>query len=95
MNYRPTLAELREISPIWFSKGAKRFSQDVYYKVRIGMKSKKPYLIRLTAGFSDMFTGKKRYHFRINEIEENGKIGELLDYQTTEKDLLNDYLKEL
>lgn len=57
----------------WFDKGNQKFFQDKSYRLQLGS-SGKAYLVRETAGFSDMFDGMKKWHFRINPVLEDYKI---------------------
>ena len=57
----------------WFAKGNQRFFQDMNYRLQLGA-SGKAYLVRGTAGWSDMFDGVKKWHFRINPVSEEYRI---------------------
>ena len=74
-----TLTDIKAANPGWFSSANKRFFNDISYKARHGKATRAPYLVRSTYGWSDMFGGPKRLHYRINLIEDDLTIGELID----------------
>ncbi len=73
-----TIAELRRANPRWFDKANVRFSGDVEYRV-LHSKQGKPYLVRRTYAFTDMFGGKRIAHYRINPIGDSLDILSLDD----------------
>ena len=89
-----TLSDVKEAQPKWFSGENKRFFGDLWYKVRQGKATKKNYLVRETDMWSDMLGGKKTYCYRINTIEEDLKIGHLIDTVFKTEEEVNDWLKE-
>jgi len=74
-----TLAEVRAVQPEWFSAGNKRFFGDVSYKVLHGKITHKPYLIRYTSAWTDMFDQPKSYHYRVNPLADNLEILSMTD----------------
>ena len=74
-----TLSEIKAAQPEWFSRKNKKFFGDVWYKVSQGKVSKKPYLVRATYAWTDMFGQDRKLHYRVNRIDENLEIGELVD----------------
>lgn len=73
-----TLQEVKSKNISWFSPENKKFFGDIRYLV-LHDKDKKPYLVRETNAWTDMFDGMKKTHFRINVLEEDLKIGDLVD----------------
>jgi hypothetical protein len=64
----------------WFSKENKRFFSDISYKVMVGKKSHKLYLVRSTYGWSgDLFGGNRAIHWCINSISESLEVGDLIE----------------
>lgn len=89
-----TLTAVRQAQPDWFSRGNKRFFGDVNYRVLYSRNSG-PYLIRLTAQWSDMFGQPKTYRYRINKLNEDLTIGGLLDVEFHDLRLVKSYLKTI
>ena len=73
-----TLQNLKEIKPDWFSTENMRFFGDLSYDVLYGEATEKPYLIRKTNAWTDMFGGKPLTHYCINRIKDDLTIGELV-----------------
>lgn len=76
----PTLlAKIKSANKGWFSAGNKRFFGDVrYYAYR--SKTGKPYLVRATFAWSDMFGQEPKLTFRINNVDPNTlKIEHLIE----------------
>jgi hypothetical protein len=63
-----TISELRQAHTLWFSRENIRFSGDLQYRI-LHSKAGTPYLVRHTYGFSDMFTGVRTAHYRLNRID--------------------------
>lgn len=76
---RINLTDLRKANLKWFEKGNKEFFGDLRYWVIYQKGTNKPFLVRLTNAWTDMFDGVKKPHYRVNEITEDLKIGELDD----------------
>lgn len=74
-----TLTEVKARQPEWFSKSNKKFFNDVSYKVLHGKASGKPYLVRSTYAWTDMFGANKTLHYRINPLKADLKIDNMLD----------------
>jgi len=71
------LNELKLNNKGWFTKGNKAFFGDINYRVLHS--ENKPYLVRLTNAWTDMFDGVKKPHYKINEINNDLSIGHLFD----------------
>jgi len=88
-----TLSDVRAAQPEWFSRKNKRFFNDINYRVLHGKTSHKPFLVRSTYQWSDMFGQTPRVSWRVNELNEDLSIGKLWDkqYRSLEevKDVLN------
>ena len=65
---REILSRLKNNNKLYFSKKSIKFSNDISYKVLKGKKSEMRFLIIKTYGFSDMFDGIKKSHYRIKLI---------------------------
>lgn len=63
----------------WFSKDNKKFFGDINYYGMYSEKTGERYLVRSTYAWTDMFGGERKLHYRINKIEENFKIGDLIN----------------
>jgi len=88
-----TLAEVKAVQPEWFSRGNKRFFNDIAYNVLHGKTTKRPYLVRKTYAWTDMFGQPKRVHFRINPLKEDLKIDTLVDQEFRDIDAVKEWLK--
>jgi len=88
------LADVRAAQPGWFSRGNKRFFNDVNYRILHGKTSRKPYLVRSTYAWSDMFGAAPRLEWRINRLEEGLKIGKLLDEGFRNLDDVKEWLSD-
>lgn len=89
-----TLANVKARQPNWFSRENKRFFNDRSYFVRYGKTTGNRYLCRSTYAWTDMFGQEPRLHYRINKLEEDLKIGSMLDAEFQHRDSLNEWLKE-
>jgi len=65
---KPTLIQVSAAQRNWFTDGNKRFFGDVSYEVAVSA-SGKPYLLRSTYGWTDMFGRPRRLHWRINPLD--------------------------
>lgn len=75
-----TLAQIKANNVQWFSKGAKKFSNDRSYYAYTSKIDKKVYLIRSSYMFSDTFGQPRKLSYTINEInQETLKIGSLIN----------------
>jgi hypothetical protein len=89
-----TMAEVKAANGDWFSRGNKRFFGDIQYWVLQG-RSGKPYLLRSTYMWSDMFGQPKRVSYRVTEIEADTlKIGGLIDDIFKTREDAKDWIKE-
>lgn len=74
------IQQIKNAQPHWFTPENKRFFNDVEYKGLYGKKTHKPYLIRSTYAFTDMFSKTPRLHWKINPVNpETLDIENLLD----------------
>lgn len=90
-----TLTVLRQAHPAWFDRKTCRLFGDVNYRVLVGKVTKTPYLVRLTAQWSDMFGGSKRYRYRLNPIRrEDLKILPLVEKEFDELEDVREWLME-
>ena len=65
---RVTLSDVRAAQPNWFSRKNKRFFGDIQYWVLHSPKGK-PYLLRSTFMWSDMFGQPKTIRYRVSAIK--------------------------
>ena len=77
----PTLLrDIKAAQPDWFSRGNKRFFDDVSYKAYYSKKTGTAYLVRSTYAWSDMFGRPRVLHYRINNLNQDTlKIESLID----------------
>ena len=87
-----TLTDIRTMQPDWFSRKNKRFFGDCSYKLLHGKVSKKPFLVRATYAWSDMFGSPKRLHYRVNTIKDDLHIGNLVEQSFSDMDDVKDWL---
>ena len=88
-----TLSEVKAKNKLWFSKGNKKFFGDVSYRILHGGTSKKPFLVRSTYAWSDMFGRPRTLHWKINRIEDDLEIGEMFDQDFMGLELVKYFLK--
>jgi len=88
-----TLSEVKAVQPQWFSHGNKRFFGDVSYKVLHGKRTGKPYLVRSTYAWSDMFGKAKTLHYRINRLHDDLTVGLLVDDMFSDLDRVKGWLQ--
>ena len=62
-----TISELRQAHPMWFARGNARYHGDLSYRI-LHDKQRRPYLVRETYAWSDMFGNERTAHYRINPI---------------------------
>jgi|TARA_Y100000296_G_C5165136_1_gene254124 hypothetical protein len=79
MNKTISLTEVKARNLKWFSADNKKFFGDLRYWVLHQKGTNKPHLVRLTNAWTDMFGKEKEPHYRVNEITNDLKIGELND----------------
>lgn len=90
-----TLAQVKDVQRDWFSSGNKRLFGDVSYRVLHGKKSKNPFLVRKTAGWTDMFGQPKLYFFKVNPINpETLKIGSMCKEDFADIEAVKEYLAD-
>lgn len=83
-NNRFMLKHLKINNPQWFTRENKRFFNDKEYYFMYSITGK-PFLVRSTFAWSDMFGNEPKLHFRLNNLkddqENNGdyKIGNLIE----------------
>ncbi len=91
-----TLEDLHVAQPKWFEFGNKEFFNDLQYVVVYGKKTGDAYLAQQTTGFSDMFGGKKKVHWRLHTIEKKTcKIKDLLEGIYQDMAEIEEYLEDL
>jgi hypothetical protein len=89
-----TMSQVRAAQPEWFSRKNKRFFGDVGYKVLTGKQSRKPYLVRSTFAWTDMFGQPRTLHYRVNTLDtETLHIGGLVDKNFRDMDSLREWLR--
>jgi len=88
------LQSVKARQPEWFSRDNRRFFGDVSYRVLYGKATGERYLVRLTSMFSDMFGQPKRHVWRVNVIEEDFKIGALVEDIFSDLWAVKEWLKE-
>ena len=74
-----TIQEVRQANRIWFGDGNEKFFGDESYQVLHSELTDKPYLVRSTYGWSDMFGRKRTLCWRLNPLDETLKIRPLVD----------------
>ena len=89
-----TMAEVRAAQPEWFSRKNKRFFGDCSYEVLHGKVSGKPFLVRSTFAWTDMFGQPKRLRYRVNHINYDLTIGLLTDTDFRDLDAVKDWLSD-
>jgi hypothetical protein len=62
------LSKIKAEQPNWFSAKNKRFFGDARYYAYRSKLTNKPYLVRATYAWSDMFGTPKTLSYRINEV---------------------------
>ncbi len=90
-----TLADVKRAQPMWFTPQNKRFFNDVSYQVLHGKASHKPFLVRSTYAWTDMFGGPKRLHYCINPLDpETLDIRPLVDQEFKDLEEIKGWLKD-
>lgn len=87
-----TMVDVKAANPGWFSRGNKRFFNDVSYRV-VNYRGK-AYLARSTYGWTDMGGGKKRLHWRLNPLSGKLEIQPLVDREFSGMEDIRDWIKE-
>ena len=88
-----TLAEVKARQPEWFSRKNKKFFGDISYRILHGKVSKKPFLVRSTYGWSDMFGRPRTISWRVNKLEVDLEIGDMVDQSFMGLELVRHFLK--
>jgi len=89
-----TLAQVRAVQPNWFSRKNKRFFGDIQYWV-LQRQSGKPYLLRSTFMWSDMFGQPRKVSYRVTEIDAATlHVGNLIDDIFRTREDAKDWIKE-
>lgn len=90
-----TMTQVRAAQPNWFSRSNKRFFGDVWYRLYHGKVSRKPFMVRATFAWSDMFGRQKTLHYRVNEVNaETLQLGNLVDKSFRDLDDVKEWLRE-
>ncbi len=87
------LSDVKAANPTWFTRSNKRFFNDVSYKVLHGKRSRKPFLVRSTYAWTDMFGETPRLHYRINPLDDKLDIRPLIDTQFQTLDDVKEWLQ--
>ena len=74
-----TIQQVRQANRTWFGDGNQEFFGDESYQILHSELTGKPYLVRSTSGWSDMFGGKRTLCWRLNPLDEILKIRPLVD----------------
>lgn len=67
----PLLRAIKQANEGWFSRGNKRFFNDVEYRGYYGKKTGTAFLVRSTYAWTDMFDQPRRLHYRINNLNQD------------------------
>ena len=89
-----TLQKVKLANKGWFSRKNKQFFGDISYRVLHGKESKKPYLVRSTFQWSDMFGNEKEVYWRVNNINECLGMGSLTDKVFTSLESVKIWLQD-
>ena len=87
-----TIQEVKQANRTWFGDGNQKFFGDVSYQV-LHNKAGKPFLVRSTYAWSDMFDDKKKLHWRLNSLGDDLKIRPLIDNVFSDLDAVEDWLE--
>ena len=87
-----TLSEVKRANDGWFSRGNKKFFNDIAYRILHG-KDGAPYLVRSTYQWSDMFGGAKTVCWRINPLSSELKILSLVNTEFKSLDDVKEWIK--
>ena len=91
---RITMSDVRNAQPNWFSRKNKRFFGDIQYWTLLGA-SGKPYLLRSTFMWSDMFGRPKTVCYRVSNINpETLQIDGLIDDIFRSREDAKEWIKE-
>lgn len=88
-----TLSDVRAAQPGWFSRKNKRFFGDISYRVLHGKVSRKPYLVRSSYTWSDMFGQPRRVSWHINRLNDDLTIGKLVQQSFRDLDEVKEWLQ--
>ncbi len=86
------LEKVKRVNGDWFSIKNRKIFNDIKYGVSQG-KSGNHYLVRSTYGWSDMFGGPKKKHYKVNFLLDNGVIGCLVDETFRDRNEVNVWLR--
>lgn len=73
-----TMQEVRQANQTWFGGGNQEFFGDIDYRI-LHSASGKPYLVRSTYAWMNMFGDEKKLHWRLNSLNDVLKISPLID----------------
>ena len=89
------IQQIKEHNPHWFTPENKRFFNDVEYRGLYGKKTHKPYLVRSTTAWTDMFGNPPRLHWKINIVNpETLDIENLLDQEFATYEDVKEWMEE-
>ena len=88
-----TIQEVRRANQTWFGDGNEKFFGDISYQI-LHSGAGKPFLVRLTYMWSDMFGGKRKSCWRLNPLDDVLKIKPLVDDVFPDLSAVEDWLEE-
>ena len=89
-----TLQAMKSVQPTWFHPKTKRFFGDIRYLLLRGKKSNAYYLVRATYAWTDMFGKPRRLHWRVNFLDRELRIKELVESSFNTLNDVKEWLKE-
>lgn len=87
-----TIQKVIEAQRGWFAWVNQKFFNDVSYDVRHSVVTGKPYLVRSTYAWTDMFGKARRLHWRINPLSDELLIQPLIDTEFKTLDEVKQWL---
>lgn len=87
-----TLQDVINHNRNWFKPENQKIFGDKEYWVKVS-KQGKLYLLRSTVAWTDMFDGKLKLHYRLNVLDKDLSIGDLIDDVFMSMSQVNNYLK--
>ena len=86
------IAEVRNANPTWFSAADREFFGDFDYRI-LHTKMGKPFLVRRTAMWSDMFGLTGKVVWKLNQINQDLTLGFFVDEEFKTLDEVKQWLK--
>ncbi len=87
-----TLSQVKAAQPEWFSRKNKRFFGDVNYRILHSRPEGKPYLVRATYQWSDMFGQTRTLRYRVNPLRDDLTIAPLVEQAFSDLDAVKEWL---